>query len=62
MLSKSIPSKASEITGLSVKNGQMFSNGEAVQSTSIDTALRDFLKFLRKQGDSIILVAHNCFK
>ncbi|XP_061195042.1 uncharacterized protein LOC133203237 [Saccostrea echinata] len=55
---KSITPTASEITGLSVRNGKLYHNNEEVTGISLMAALDSFLKFLEKYNN-IILVGHN---
>ena len=53
---KPINDEASEITGLTYKLGQMYLQGETVDSIPVDQCLREFLEFL---GDrKVVLVAH----
>ncbi|XP_058810432.1 uncharacterized protein LOC131675464 [Phymastichus coffea] len=62
MPSRGIPSKVSEITGIALVNGEIFSNGRKVNTVSIKAALNNFLKFLQEQGTTIILLVHNYFR
>ncbi|CAG2210312.1 unnamed protein product [Mytilus edulis] len=42
-----ISSQASEVTGLTMRNGRMFHQGKVVESSTISTALDGFLEFLK---------------
>ncbi|XP_043287501.1 uncharacterized protein [Venturia canescens] len=56
-----INARASEITGLSVVNGELFLDDEKQTTVSLQTALSNFLRYLsgfQRQGP-IILLAHN---
>jgi len=62
MPSLQISDKASEVTGLTVKNNILFYNCLPVTTHSKKDAARSFLQFLKRVGPNIILVAHNCFR
>ena len=52
-----IPHHIAELTGISLRNGVMHSDGQEVDSKPIMEALLDFIDFLPKES---LLVAHNC--
>ncbi|VDI48874.1 Hypothetical predicted protein, partial [Mytilus galloprovincialis] len=54
-----ISSQASEVTGLTMRNGRMFHQGKVVESSTISTALDGFLEFLKAAGHNIYLTGHN---
>ncbi|KYN15258.1 hypothetical protein ALC57_12525 [Trachymyrmex cornetzi] len=62
MPSLQISDKASEVTGLTIKNNILFYNCSPVTTHSKKDAARSFLQFLKRVGPNIILVAHNCFR
>jgi len=62
MPSLQISDKASEVTGLTVKNNILFYNCLPITTHSKKDAARYFLQFLKRVGLNIILVAHNCFR
>ena len=54
-----ISPKSTSITGISVKNGNMFHHGKKVDSTSISTAVDMLLNFFEKFQRKVVLVGHN---
>lgn len=54
-----ISSSASEVTGITVRNGRMHHNGKFVESTNISSALDAFIDFFSKIGSGICLYGHN---
>ncbi|XP_062596747.1 uncharacterized protein LOC134258225 [Saccostrea cucullata] len=54
-----ISSSASDVTGITVRNGLMFHRGKPVQSSNISDALESFMQFISKQGNGTILCGHN---
>ena len=54
-----IDSRASEVTGISVISGELYSYGQKVESVTLSTCLTDFVEWLKPLAP-VILVAHNC--
>lgn len=54
--------QASKITGLELKNENLYYNSNLVISHSKVNAAKSFLQFLKSINSTIILVAHNCFR
>ncbi|CAG2201795.1 unnamed protein product [Mytilus edulis] len=54
-----ITNQASDITGITVRNGRVFHQGKPVNSLSISKAMEDFFKFIKGEGDNIYLGGHN---
>ncbi|XP_071139323.1 uncharacterized protein [Mytilus edulis] len=50
-----ITNQASDITGITVRNGRVFHQGKPVDSLSISKAMEDFFKFIKGEGDNIYL-------
>ena len=48
---KSIPARVTEVTGLHVREGELFLHGRAVQTTPSQSALLSFISFRKVQGD-----------
>ncbi|KAJ8670724.1 hypothetical protein QAD02_001983 [Eretmocerus hayati] len=58
-LSKDMSPEASEVTGITLLNGDMYSDGKKDITVSARDALVKFLYFLKSLGKPCILVAHN---
>ena len=58
---KKISAGASQVTGLTVRNGQMFHNNTFVPSLTLHAALQNLISFIRNINDPL-LVAHNAFR
>lgn len=54
--------EASEITGLSVEDGELKHCGVVVETLSPRQAYCNFIQFLREVSPSVVLVAHNGFR
>ena len=62
-LLEGIPARVTDITGLSVSNGQLFKNNELLNTTPVRLALLQFIEFLKRAGgDSVVLIAHNGYR
>ncbi|XP_046750455.1 uncharacterized protein LOC124413719 [Diprion similis] len=59
---KQMNAKASELTGLTVLNGEMFYHEKRVSTLSPRDAFMSFLYFLKSLHKPCILVGHNAFK
>ncbi len=49
-----------ELTGISISDGQMYQHGQKVDSVTISKCLSDFVSWLKSLNNPIILVGHNC--
>lgn len=56
-----IPTRISELTGLSTHDGRMFDGENPVDGESLYCSLNIFINFLKTIGDTVVLVGHNCF-
>ena len=56
---QAIDSRASEVTGISIISGELYSHGQRVESVTLSTCLINFVKWLEPFAP-VILVAHNC--
>ena len=54
-----ISSQASDITGITVRNGRLFHLGKPVDSFSISKAMENFFEFIKGEGHNIYLAGHN---
>ena len=64
--STTIDTRASNVTGLTVKGGgrcrQLYKDGQRVESKSLVQTCLDFVAWLQREvGEPALLVAHNCF-
>jgi len=59
---KPIPPMVSNVTGLTLEDGQLSLNGDVVTTTPPDVAWTNFMAFIKAQGERVILVAHNGFR
>lgn len=54
-----ISSSAAEVTGCTVKDGQLFVRGTPVRTVPVSDALTSFIAFLRSFRRPVLLAAHN---
>ncbi|XP_034247029.1 uncharacterized protein LOC117648577 [Thrips palmi] len=59
---KAIPSKVTTITGLQSHGLEMYYHDEKVDTVPLRVAMSGFVSFLKEQGASVILIAHNALR
>ncbi|KAK3082562.1 hypothetical protein FSP39_014125 [Pinctada imbricata] len=59
MPKKKINNKASQVTGITTKEGRMFHFGKPVPSLSINEAINKFMQFCTITAGKVVLVGHN---
>lgn len=54
-----ISSAAASVTGLTLRNGRLYSKGQPVEAVSIGAALDNLIQFIKKQNPPVVLAGHN---
>lgn len=54
-----ISSAAASVTGLTLRNGRLYSKDQPVEAVSIGAALDNLIQFIKKQNPPVVLAGHN---